>query len=58
MTTHDLQYPNVFFVQSMSTIKIRMFAKTRAQNIEFWPNGGHFWDDRSVGKTFHFFLEI
>ena len=22
-----------------------MFAKTRAQNFEFWPNGGHFQDD-------------
>ena len=22
-----------------------MFAKTRAQNIDIWPNGGHFCDD-------------
>ena len=44
----DLLYPNVFFVESISTIKIRMFAKTRAQNIEFWPNDGHFYDDQII----------
>ncbi len=27
VTPHDLLYPNVFFVESISTIKIRMFAK-------------------------------
>ena len=32
----------------MSTMKIRIFAnKTRAQNIEFWPNGGHFRADKN-----------
>ena len=24
--------------------------KTRAQNIEFWPNGGHFRDDQNFQK--------
>ena len=27
-----------------------MFAKRRAQNIEFSPNGGHFGDERSEGE--------
>ena len=33
-----------------------MFAKkTRAQNIEFWPNGGHFRDDQNFQKIFQKF---
>ena len=32
--------------------------KTRAQNIEFWPNSGHFRDDRSEGKISEIFLKI
>ena len=33
-----------------------MFAKkTRAKNVEFWPNGGHFRDDKKFLKFFQKF---
>ena len=32
----------VFVLESLSTVKIRTFEKTRAQNIEIRSNGGDF----------------
>ena len=34
VTPHDLLYPKAFFVTSISTVKIRMFAKN--QSSEYW----------------------
>ena len=30
----------------------RLHGGTRAQNIEFWPNGGHFRDDKKFPNFF------
>ena len=35
ISIHGIEYYNVFFVESLSTIKVRMLKKNRAQNIEF-----------------------
>ena len=41
----------MFFAESINTIKIRVFAKKiRYQNIEFWPNGKHFRDDKKMSE--------
>ena len=39
VTHYDLMKRNIFIVNLFSTIKIRMIAKNRAQNIEIVPNG-------------------
>ena len=35
ISIHGIEYYNVFFVESLSTIKVRMLKKNRAKNIEF-----------------------
>ena len=51
LTPHDLIYHNVFIVESVSTIKIRMFA----QNIEILPFltlfFNCFWNSSENGRT-------
>ena len=39
-------------LELLSQLKITMFAKkTKAQNIEFWPNGGYFHDDKKFNRS-------
>ena len=52
-TPQDLLNPNVVFVKSISTIRLGCLQKTRAKNIEFWPNDERFCDD----KKFQIFLK-
>ena len=54
VTTHKLQYPNVFFVQSMSTLKISMFAKKLELRI---LNFGPMADIFMMTKIFKFFFK-
>ena len=59
MTPHDLLYPNVFFVESISTLKIRMFAKkNRAQNNQFWLNGRFFRGAKKILRFLQIFQKF
>ena len=51
-------YNPTFLLQNQLVLsKLGCLQKTRAQNIEIWPNGGHFRDDEGFLRLLRIFLK-